>query len=378
MKSRLLLVAATTLMTVVLPVGSPAVASPVKCTITGTSANDVLRGTARADVICGLGGNDVITGLGGNDTLIGGNGNDTLDGGTGNDRVDGGANNDRLMGAIGNDTLNGGAGNDQLMGGTGSDVLTPGSGTDICQPGDRVIGSCSTDSTGPTISEFNVPTTVDAGSTVTFTWRASDPTTVSSTGVTIGWASGIFTRCGFGELGRLISGTRSNGLWSYTCTIPADAVATEYTVSVYAQDGFGNSATSPSRTFSIAGGTGDASSPGFSDVQVVGTARAGETLTTTWTVTDDSAISYAVLWVAGPGGYGFVDLSNMRPYADFGTMVVTKDCSDSGTRCLFTQTVRLDATAPAGTYALWLSTADIYGNKILTSVLDFPVQSAAG
>lgn len=366
------------LVSIVLPGGPTATASSRACTITGTRANDVLRGTARADVICGLGGNDIIIGLGGNDILIGGSGNDVLDGGKGNDVVDGGANNDRLMGATGNDVLRGGTGNDQLMGGTGSDVLTPGSGSDMCQAGDRIVGSCTMDSTGPSISEFSVPASVDAGSPLTFTWRATDPTTVSSTGVTIGWASGIFTRCGFGELGTLISGTRSDGLWSYTCTIPTDAVATQYTVSVHAQDGFGNSTISPARTFSIAGGASDASTPGFSDVQVVGTARAGETLTTTWTVTDDSAISYAVLWVAGPGGYGFTNLSNMRPFADFGTMVVTKDCSDTGTRCRFTQTVRLDSTAPAGTYALWLSTADVYGNKILTSVLDFPVQSAGG
>ncbi|MEY2673499.1 MAG: hypothetical protein RLZZ514_64, partial [Actinomycetota bacterium] len=62
----------------------------VKCTIVGTSGNNVLTGTAKADVICGLGGNDTIKGLGGNDIIDGGTGNDLVYGGDGNDTVYGG------------------------------------------------------------------------------------------------------------------------------------------------------------------------------------------------------------------------------------------------------------------------------------------------
>ena len=69
---------------------------PVRCTIVGTSGDDVLRGTARADVICGRGGDDRLLGLGGDDLLIGGQGRDTLRGGPGDDELVGGRGKDVL------------------------------------------------------------------------------------------------------------------------------------------------------------------------------------------------------------------------------------------------------------------------------------------
>jgi hypothetical protein len=65
-------------------------AAPARCTITGTSGDDVLRGTSHRDVICGLGGDDRIAGGAGNDVLRGGPGRDQLYGGAGRDRLDGG------------------------------------------------------------------------------------------------------------------------------------------------------------------------------------------------------------------------------------------------------------------------------------------------
>jgi Ca2+-binding RTX toxin-like protein len=95
--------------------------SKSKCTIIGTSKNDVLRGTRRADVICGLGGRDKIFGLGGNDVIRGGGGNDVVKAGAGNDTVFGDAGNDSLYGQAGNDRLNGGKGRDRIVGGPGRD-----------------------------------------------------------------------------------------------------------------------------------------------------------------------------------------------------------------------------------------------------------------
>ena len=94
-----------------------------KCTILGTSGNDVLRGTPARDVICGLGGNDRIDADGGNDILRGGNGNDRLGGGDGRDRVDGNRGNDVLRGGRGSDVLVGGDGHDLLRGQGGKDRL---------------------------------------------------------------------------------------------------------------------------------------------------------------------------------------------------------------------------------------------------------------
>jgi Ca2+-binding RTX toxin-like protein len=48
--------------------------SGTRCTVVGTSGDDVLIGTSGRDVICGLGGDDTIKGRGGNDLIDGGRG----------------------------------------------------------------------------------------------------------------------------------------------------------------------------------------------------------------------------------------------------------------------------------------------------------------
>jgi Tol biopolymer transport system component len=49
-----------------------------RCSIVGTSGNDILRGTPLRDLVDGRGGNDTVVGGGGNDRLAGGSGNDTI------------------------------------------------------------------------------------------------------------------------------------------------------------------------------------------------------------------------------------------------------------------------------------------------------------
>jgi hypothetical protein len=131
----------------VFPTSSPTVVSPktgarngssrlLRCTISGTDADDLLRGTPRRDVICGLGGNDRIRGFGGNDILLGGPGNDRLAGGRGADQLLGNAGRDLLRGQGGPDRLVGGADGDRLYGNTGHDQLSTLDG----KPWDRVFG----------------------------------------------------------------------------------------------------------------------------------------------------------------------------------------------------------------------------------------------
>ena len=102
-----------------------------RCTIRGTSGNDIIRGTARDDVICAGAGNDVVYGGGGNDTLSGGSGNNILRGERGDDRVFGGAGADVVRGGSGNDVLSGGDGADQVIGGSEDDHLRGGPGRDV-------------------------------------------------------------------------------------------------------------------------------------------------------------------------------------------------------------------------------------------------------
>jgi hypothetical protein len=402
------------------------------CTITGTARNDVLRGTAGPDVLCGLGGNDTLIGLGADDVLLGGPGNDTLDGGPGNDRADGGAGSDladystagapvrvdlaagtatgagtdtvtgvenvtggpgadRLAGdgaanrldggpgsdvvtaGPGNDTVIGGPGDDRLAGGDGTDTLQAGNGSDVCRTGDRVVGACVLDGAGPGISGVTVPAVVRAGDTVTFTWRVVDAAGVQFTGLTVGWAPGIYTGCGFGQSATLVSGSAANGTWSLTCAFPADAVATEYSVQVNASDLFGTTSLSEWVTFRIDGPNGDSSPPTYADVRLVGTARVGELLTITWTAADPSGVNGAIMWVAGAGG-SFANTSG-RAFAEY--LSVERTCDAAGARCTFTQTVRLASFGSPGTWTLWISATDVFGNKILEPASTFPVLGAA-
>ena len=224
----------------------------------------------------------------------------------------------------------------------------------------------------PVITDVEVPSLVTAGTSVTFRWRAIDADSVSSTGIVVGWASGIYTPCGFGQLARLESGTAADGTWAYTCLIPANAVSTEYSVEVNAQDTFGNWSSSSGFGFTVVGGSSDADAPAYSDVTVVGSVRTGDVLTTTWTLSDASGIDNAVMWVAGPTGM-FTNPDTGLRYALYETLVVTSQCSPSGDTCSFTQTVQLDPAGVPGTYALWLSATDTLGNKVLEQALSFTV-----
>lgn len=119
-----------------------------KCTIIGTSKNDILRGSKKLDVICGLGGNDTIYGLGGDDIIDGGAGNDTIYGDTGNDAITAGDGNDVVNGGTGNDTISGSTGTDVISGESGNDTITAGDGNDTVSGGtgnDTISGNSGSD-----------------------------------------------------------------------------------------------------------------------------------------------------------------------------------------------------------------------------------------
>jgi hypothetical protein len=398
-------------------------ASPA-CTITGTAGNDTLRGTPGADVICGLGGNDVITGAGGNDLLYGGAGNDQIDGGAGNDLLDGGAGNDRIIGAAGNDgitagggkdTIDGGAGNDQidggdgsditnggagndqidggagndaLAGGTGNDTLKGGEGTDAVNTGggtdtcasdaaDRVTGACTTDRTGPVITWIDAPTTVTAGTAFSAEFSVADASGIDPQSVAafLGGASGWVTSwCGFPIMPTQISGTSTDSTWSISCSVPAQAVSSTYSLFLSAQDFFANSgSTSPRSTgngyFAVVGGNSDDRAPAISSVVVPATATPGSPLTFTWQATDTTGVAYATVWVYGPNGPK--DASG-APVVDYGSTYGTR-VSGTDTDGGWSQTVTVPANAVEGTYSVRISTADTLGNKTFAQYSTFTI-----
>jgi hypothetical protein len=224
---------------------------------------------------------------------------------------------------------------------------------------------------GPVITDIAVPAIVKAGSSLTFRWRAADPDLVSATGVRVGWASGIFSSCGFGELGTLESGTTRNGEWSYTCWIPSNAVSTFYSVSIWASDMLGLSSDISYTTFVVEGGNDDASAPLYTNVSVENNVSPGGTVVINWTLADPSGVEGAVMWVAGPTG--FYNLESEKSYANYATLEIARDCTSAGDTCELTQTVQIDPTSPAGVYTLWVSATDKLGNKVLEPSIRFDV-----
>lgn len=104
-------------------------------TATGGAGSDQLNGDDGNDDLRGGDGNDQVNGGNDNDTLFGDNGNDNMNGDDGIDAMNGGAGADNMSGGNGNDTLNGDAGNDELRGDSGLDTLVGGAGNDQLQGG---------------------------------------------------------------------------------------------------------------------------------------------------------------------------------------------------------------------------------------------------
>jgi hypothetical protein len=334
-------------------------------TIQGNSGSDTVAGGAGNDSVQGGAGEDRLNGDTGTDSLAGDAGSDTLTGGSGNDSVQGGDGADRLDGHTGTDSLAGGAGDDTLQGGAGKDSLNPGAGTNYCatDAADSMIGSCTIDNSGPEMSNVSVPSSVQAGSAVTFIWSVNEAAGVDSSWVKIGGPSGwVTTWCGFGIQGTRISGTAQAAVFSATCQVPENAVNTEYTAFFDAADVFGLNAQSLSANFRVIGGASDASAPVVTQLAVSSPTLAyGETLDITFSVEDETGMQGVIAWIAH-NGYGFAN-NQGRSHIDYGTYAVTLTSGDAknGT---YLQRIGLNEWAPSGEYTLWISVIDTLGNKV--------------
>ena len=320
-------------------------------------------------------GDDTLTGDGNANVLSGASGNDVLVGGAGNDQLSGNAGRDMLLGSQGDDALVGGTQVDSFLGGAGIDTLTAGTTGDTCasDPADTVRGTCQSDQVGPTISALTVPMSVDAGTELIITWRASDPSGLripdSNTPTT--WAllngpNSFVTWCGFPVPGQQVSGDMVEGLFSLSCVVPANAVNGEYGFSLDALDVFGNhSVMATSGSFTVTNGATDSAAPQLNNFTIVGTNfTAGSSITFEWDATDETGVGYSIPWAFGPNGF-LVDLTTGRSWLEYslGTLV-------SGTALdgHYSVTLQLSSSAPPGTYTLWFSIGDVLGNKSFAPV----------
>jgi len=338
---------------------------------TGQGA-DVLRGNEN---LFGGAGNDILTGDARANVLSGGTGNDVLVGGPGNDQLSGNAGRDMLLGSQGNDSLVGGTQVDSFLGGAGVDTLTAGTAGDTCatDPADTVRGICQADVVGPTISEVTAPASVNAGTELLITWRASDASglripdsNTPSTWSLLSGPNGFVSWCGFPVPGQQVSGDMSEGLFSISCAVPATAVNGEYRFTLDALDVFGNHPVlSSSGSFMVANGATDSAAPQLRNLTVPSTTLApGDLVTFEWDATDDTGVAYSIPWAFGPNGF-LVDLTTGRLWLEYsvGTLV-----SGSTLDGHYSVTLQLSPSAMTGTYTLWFSIGDVLGNKSFAPV----------
>jgi Ca2+-binding RTX toxin-like protein len=223
--------------------------------IVGSSSNDTLTGSAAANTLTGGPGSDTLNGGPGSDTLNGGPGSDTLNGGAGNDQIKGsdgddsligGDGNDALFGELGRDGLAGGAGNDALDGGPNSDNLDGGSGSNTCTFSSEDIVSSSCDSTAPVLESMSLSrssvNTSTGAQTITVTVRLTDDLTgVAGDGYSSSPSQVTFTNAATGQIVyamfqsdvQLSSGTRTDGVYTYTMTVPYGAAHGAWDVSSF-------------------------------------------------------------------------------------------------------------------------------------------------
>jgi hypothetical protein len=124
-------------------------------------------------------------------------------------------------------------------------------------------------------------------------------------------------------------------------------------------------------TFAVEGGNDDSSAPLYTNVSVENNVSPGGTVVIKWTLSDQSGIEGAVMWVAGPTG--FYNLASEKSYANYATLEITRDCNSAGDKCELKQSVQIDPTSPAGVYTLWVSATDKLGNKVLEPSIQFDV-----
>jgi len=374
-------------------------------TIRSGGGNDIICASAGPDRIFADDGNDTVIAGNGNDTVDTGNGNDTVDAGFGSDIVDGGLGIDSIASGPGADTVKGGFGNDQITGGGGSDVLMGGAGDDRIDGGfqadmfvggagndrltagtpgdtcasdaaDSVTGICGTDVTGPEISDVVLPGVVNAGETITVTWRVTDSSGIDTLGVGLNGGIGpntmatltgdpgfvYWSGCSLGVT--RISGSSTDGVYQASCAVPVAAPNATYSIQISAADMFGNGLLGYSRFFDfrVQNGSSDYDAPGVGyEGGLAESYRAGDDVTFTLRGTDETGISgIAVFVVLGEGwplrlvdnhGLGWIDASDTT---------LTSGTAQDG---IYTVKIKLAATAIPGNYSFLLGFADTIGNR---------------
>jgi len=164
-------------------------------------------------------------------------------------------------------------------------------------------------------------------------------------------------------LGTRISGNEVSGTYRASCDVPANVPNDTYTV-FFLSDGAAG--LDVQRDFVVTGGSSDNRAPTISNLSAPATASLGDSITITWRAADPSGVKYSFVWLSN-GGFASSNGVSVVDYGDYGVTRLSGDDSDG----VYSQTVRFRSDSPTGAYTLWVSRADLPGNKVFD---DTPVR----
>lgn len=285
--------------TIVLLMGlAPSPAAALSPPVTATCDGEVATIVSAAATVVGTAGDDVIVATG--------SAGQTIRGGAGDDLICGTPAADRIFGGNGGDTIFGGSGNDIIDGWNGSDTIHGNMGRDTISGGtgdDHLIGGVGED-----VISGNTGADMVAGG------GGADR-------VAGGWGRDSLD-------GGAAADMIDPGAGSDYCTgDPTDTMMGDCAI--------------------------DRTGPSISDVTMPASTRAGETLSVTWRVADPNGVANTLLSIGGAQGW----ITSWCGFAVQGEQI-------GGT--MFDGTYRLECALPAnavnGTYTLFFSASDSFGN----------------
>jgi hypothetical protein len=161
------------------------------------------------------------------------------------------------------------------------------------------------DAVAPVIASVDVtPSSTTPGTTVTLSAAITDNKAVGTVIFSVYVPTVTYISCVGGNQATRTSGTAADGVWSRTCTLPASMNSGDYVVAVLAQDVYGNlanTATSPTATLTITGGTNDLDPPVTSSLSATpSTVARGQTTVISADITDATGTADVALQILGP------------------------------------------------------------------------------
>ena len=133
-----------------------------------------------------------------------------------------------------------------------------------------------------------------------------------------------------------------------------------------AYEALNNLGHSQRRVIVVLNDNGRSYAPTISNLSAPATALLGDSITITWRAADPSGVKYSIVWFAN-GGFASSNGVSVVDYGDYGVTRLSGDEFDG----VYSQTVRFRDDSPTGTYTLWVSRADLPGNKVFD---DTPVR----